>query len=105
MNSILSLKELNKRFETEKYLIISDEELTDLLKSSQIIFEQDTRLCDFIKILKFEDHFYLQEKTNLGEIIIRQFKNKADAMNLLNYRMEIYDKMWDGCGCKINYYE
>ncbi|HAB51024.1 MAG: hypothetical protein A2315_11480 [Ignavibacteria bacterium RIFOXYB2_FULL_35_12] len=105
MNSILSLKELNKRFETEKYLIISDEELTDLLKSSQIIFEQDTRLRDFIKILKFEDHFYLQEKTNLGEIIIRQFKNKADAMNLLNDRMEIYDKMWDGCGCKINYYE
>lgn len=105
MNSILSLKELKKRFETEKYLIISDEELADLLKSSKIVFEQDTRLLDYMRILKVENLFYLQEKTNKGEIIIRLFINEAEAMNLVNDRMQIYDKMWDGCGCKIDYYE
>ena len=105
MNSTSSLKELSTWFGTEKFLIISDTELLELLNSSTIIFEQDTRLHDFIRILKLEDHFFLQEKTNLGEIIIRRFNNEADALKLLNDRMQIYDKMWDGCGCKINYYE
>jgi hypothetical protein len=105
MNAVSSIKELIRRFETENYIVISDEELTDLLRSSKIVFEQDTRLRDFIRILKLVNLFYLQEKTNLGEIMIRQFETEADAMNLVNDRMQIYDKMWDGCGCKINYYE
>ena len=105
MNSNSSLKDFNKRFKTEKYIVITDRELTELSNSSKIIFEQDTRIRDMIRILKVENHFFLQEKTNLGEIIIRQFDSEADAMKLVNERMEIYDKMWDGCGCKINYYE
>jgi hypothetical protein len=90
---------------TEKYLIISGDDLTEMLQTSEIIFEQDTRIRDMIRILKVENHFFLQEKTNLGEIIIRQFDSKENALKLVNERMEIYDKMWDGCGCKINYYE
>ena len=105
MNSNSSIKDFNKRFKTEKYIVISDEELIDLLRSSKIVFEQDTRLHEFIRILKVQDFFYLQEKTNKGEIMIRQFEIEAEAMNLVNDRMVIYDKMWDGCGCKINYYE
>jgi hypothetical protein len=105
MNSNSSIKDFNKRFKTEKYIVISDEELTDLLKSSKIVFEQDTRLRDYIRILRIDDCFYLQETTNQGEIMVRQFETEADAMNLVIERMEIYDKMWDGCGCKINYYE
>ncbi|HEY4756254.1 MAG TPA: hypothetical protein VIH28_09375 [Ignavibacteriaceae bacterium] len=105
MNSNSSLKDFNKRFNIEKYIVISDEELTVLLNFSKIVFEHDTKLRDFIRILRIKKLFYLQEKTNKGEIIIRQFKNEADAMNLVNDRMGIYDKMWDGCGCKINYYE
>ena len=95
----------SKRFRTEKYIVISASELTELLKSSKIIFEQDTKLRDFIRILKVSDLFILQETSNNGEIIIRSFKNVIEAMNLVNDRLQVYDKMWDGCGCKINYYE
>ena len=96
---------LSNKLRAEKYLIISADDLTEILQTSEIVFEQDTRLRDYIRILKLENLIYLQEKTNLGEIIIRQFNTEADALKLVNERMEIYDKMWDGCGCKINYYE
>ena len=95
----------SKRFRTKKYIVISASELTELLKSSKIIFEQDTKLRDFIRILKVSDFFILQETSNTGEIIIRSFENVIEAMNLVNERLQVYDKMWDGCGCKINYYE
>lgn len=99
------MNDLSKRIKTEKFLIISSDELQGLLQNSQIVFEQDTRIRDYIRILRDEDNFILQETTNLGEIMIRRFETEADAMKLVKERMEIYDKMWDGCGCKINYYE
>jgi hypothetical protein len=104
-NFRIKMNDLFDKVELGKYLIISETELNELLKTSQIINQQDTRIRDMIRILKLENHLYLQEKTNLGEIIIRKFDSETDAMKLLNERMEIYDKMWDGCGCKINYYE
>jgi len=96
---------LQESFWNKQYHVISETELNELLQTSQIIFEQDTRLRDFIRILKLNGNLLLQEKTNLGDILIRRFETEADAMKLVNERMEIYDKMWDGCGCKINYYE
>ena len=95
----------SKRFRTKKYIVIFANELAGLLKSSKVIFEQDTKLRDYIRILQIDDDVIFQETSNTGEIILRSFENVIEAMNLVNDRMGIYDKMWDGCGCKINYYE
>lgn len=94
-----------EKLKTKKYIVITADELSELLKSSKIVFEQDTRLRDYIRILQIDDHIILQETSNTGEIIIRSFENVIEAMNLVNDRLQVYDKMWDGCGCKINYYE
>lgn len=99
------MKDLLTRLSADKYLIITADQLSELLKSSEKKFEQDTRLRDYIRILKIDDTYLVQETSNRGEIIIRGFNSEADAMSLVIERMEIYDKMWDGCGCKINYYE
>lgn len=99
------LEEIKNRFKSGKILVISNQELTELLKSSQIVYEQDTRLRDFIRVIQNGNFYLVQETTNTQEIILRKFDKKADAMKLVKERLEIYDKMWDGCGCKINYYE
>jgi len=31
-------------------------------------------------------------------------KNKKEADLFIDERMETYDRMWDGCGCKVDYY-
>lgn len=99
------MKDLISKFDEQNFVVISEQQLNELLNSSQIILEKDTRLRDFIRILRYEENIFLQEKTNQGEIMLRKFSKEEDARKLLNDRMEIYDKMWDGCGCKINYYE
>ena len=97
--------DLISKLDEQKFVVISEQQLNELLNSSQIILEKDTRLRDFIRILRYDENIFLQEKTNHGEIMLRRFSTEEDARKLLNDRMEIYDKMWDGCGCKINYYE
>lgn len=99
------MKDLISKLDDQKFIVVTEEQLKELLDSSHTVFEKDTRLRDFIRVLKYEDNVYLQERTNLGEIMIRKFSTEEEAMKLVKDRLEIYDKMWDGCGCKINYYE
>jgi len=87
-----------------KYTIISKEELDELLLSSKIIIEKDTYISDKIRLLKLDDELIIQEKSTKDELIIRIMKTKEEAEELINQRIEIYEKMWDGCGCKVDYY-
>lgn len=94
-----------EELEKEKFVILSERELKYLLESSDIIKEADTLVSDYVRILFFRDHFLFQETTKHSKIIIRHFKTRKEAEELLNRRMEIYEKMWNGCGCKVKYYE
>ena len=88
----------------KKYQLISEETLNFLLSDSEILIEKDTLISDTIRLLKFEDNFLIQEKSNKDELLIRLMKSKKEGEDFINSRMEIYDKMWDGCGCKVEYY-
>ena len=86
------------------FLIISEDQLFELKQHSNLIIEEITLISDFIRIFEFRDVYIFQEKTPKDEIVIRKFIDKSNANNLLRNRLEIYEKMWNGCGCKINYY-
>ena len=87
-----------------KYLIISEEELDELLSTSELLVEENTYMSDKIRLLKYRDQLILQEKTTKDEYIIRSMNTKEDAEKFINERLEVYNRMWDGCGCKVEYY-
>jgi len=33
------------------------------------------------------------------------FQNEETAAKFVEERLDIYEKMWDGCGCKVKYYD
>lgn len=87
------------------YLAISKDDLNALLSQSKVLIEENTFISDKIRLLKFENTFILQEKTTKDVLLIRIMKSKAEAEELIKQRLEIYNRMWDGCGCKVEYYE
>ncbi len=89
----------------KRCLIISEEELDELLSNSEVLIEENTYMSDKIRLLKFQNQLILQEKTTKDEYIIRSINTKEDAEKFINERLEIYNRMWDGCGCKVEYYE
>ncbi|MDH3268685.1 MAG: hypothetical protein OEM46_07500 [Ignavibacteria bacterium] len=89
----------------KKYLTIKKEELKILLDRSKILVEKDTYISDKIRLLKYEDELFIQEKSNKDEYLIRLMKTKKEAEEFIKQRLEIYDSMWDGCGCKVQYYD
>ena len=84
--------------------MITEIELNELLLKSKIIVEKDTLISDKIRLLKHNNQLILQEKTTKDEYLIRMVKSLEEGEELIKQRMEIYDRMWDGCGCKVDYY-
>ena len=101
----INLEKIFRNVKNNKYLEVSETDLNELLSNSELIFEEDTHISDKIRLMRFEDDLILQEKTTKGEYLIRYIKTKKEAEELIKARLEIYEKMWDGCGCKVDYYE
>ncbi len=100
----MDLNNLLTEIGIEKVKVITADQLELLKNSVEIITERDTLISGIIRIMKIENTYILQETTNKSEIALRSFTSPESAMALLDERMEIYEKMWDGCGCKVNYY-
>lgn len=88
-----------------KYLIIDEDELKLVLDNSEILRIEDTHLSDFIRALKYDEKLFVQEITFKNEIIIRKMNSMNDADYFVKDRLDFYERKWDGCGCKIDYYE
>ena len=97
VNSILS------QFETKNIVLISSQELNTLLSRVEIVLEADTLISHMIRILKVNATYWVQEKSPKNEIILRIFTSEKAAKEFVDDRLQIYEKMWDGCGCKIDY--
>jgi len=70
-----------------------------------MIIEEDTYISDKIRLFEFEDDLIIQEKTTKDEYLLRVMKTKKEAEEFIKERLEIYNRMWDGCGCRIDYYK
>ena len=101
----MNIKELLKNFKNEKVLLFPKAELDKLLNSCEILTEEDTVINGKVRILKYDGAFIFQEITNKDELALRKFTHRKDAENLINDRLSVYENMWNGCGCKVNYYE
>jgi CRISPR/Cas system CMR subunit Cmr4 (Cas7 group RAMP superfamily) len=89
----------------KKYLEINETDLNELLLNSKLIQEENTYISDKIRLLEINGNLILQEKTTKGEYLIRIINTIKEAKELIKNRLEIYEKMWDGCGCKVDYYQ
>ena len=80
-------------------------DLHELPSKSELILEENTYISDKIRLLKYKTDLFIQEKTIKNEYLIRVMKTKKEAEDFIKDRLEIYNRMWDGCGCKVKYYD
>ncbi len=101
----MEAKEIFNKALNSNYLIIEEDDLKSVLENSEIIRTEDTHLSDFIRLIKYGNNLFVQEVTFKKEIIIRRMNSIEDADKFIQERLDFYERKWDGCGCKIDYYE
>lgn len=102
----MTAKLLLNKLKRKNIVILPEETLDDILKINglKIIREDDTHISDHIRILEINSVIILQERTTKHELSLRKLKSIEEANKVVNDRLETYEKMWDGCGCKVDYY-
>jgi hypothetical protein len=86
------------------YIILDKNNLNLFLSQVKVLKEENTYLNDFIRILNFNDIICIQETSDKNEIIIRRMNSLKEAEDFVKDRLDFYERKWDGCGCKIDYY-
>jgi hypothetical protein len=100
----MDLQSLLNKLDISDFIQISDTQLVELIESLKMVFEEDSMISGFIRIFEVNSLFIFQEQTPKDEILIRIFNNETEADNLIQNRLDIYEKMWNGCGCRIDYF-
>jgi len=83
---------------------IDRDTLRELIDAADVLREDDTHLAGWIRVLAVGDSILVQEETPKGEVLVRRMPSRESAERFVDLRMQSYDRMWDGCGCKVDYY-
>ncbi len=100
-----SEKDIIQHLAKNNRVFIPIQNLNGILSKAALLFEQNTLISDYIRIIKLDNNIIVQEKTDKDEIALHLFEDEKSAVKFVNDRLEIYEKMWDGCGCRVKYYD
>jgi len=99
----MEILDLTEQVEQQAFITLGGEDLPELLEAAEVIREDDTCVAGWIRVLCIGDHFVVQEQTPEGEILVRRLNSRETAERFVEDRLSDYERMWDGCGCKIDY--
>ena len=92
------------QIEDAAIVALDAEALPGLLEMADVIREDDTCVAGWIRILLINEIFAVQEQTSDGEILVRKLVSREAAEHFVEDRLNVYERMWDGCGCKVDYH-
>ena len=98
-------KDLLLKLQRRKVVVLDAHELTGLLESAETIREDDTSIAGPIRILRIDRLIVVQETTaEKKEVVVRRLRSLEEAESFVDQRLAVCERMWDGCGCKIDYF-
>lgn len=89
----------------EGHRVLSPEEWEAIRSASTELRRVDASLDHNILVLERGGELLAREDSDKGEIILRVFPGEFALNAFVERRVDIYERMWDGCGCKVDYYD
>jgi hypothetical protein len=86
-------------------LRISPDEWSEAHASCEVLERHPTGVAGELLIMDLPSGFAAVEHPTATEFVVRHLANPEEVRAFVNRRLEQYARMWDGCGCKIDYYE
>jgi hypothetical protein len=100
----MDVDEIVEALQSNIVVLDTQDNLRKTLSLTKLIKEVETVISKPIRILKYKKYFLTQETTPKNEIAYRLFSSFEEADKLLTDHLNTYEQMWNGCGCKVNYY-
>jgi hypothetical protein len=69
----------------------------------QVLEVHETRLAGQLLLVRGPAGLAAVEQPEHDRRVIRPLADETAARSFIRDRLETYDRMWDGCGCRIDY--
>ncbi len=99
----MEAREVIDQIERQTIIALDAEDLPMLIEASDTIRADDTCVAGWIRILSFEGYILVQEQTPESEVLLRRLSSRDSAEEFIEHRGASYERIWDGCGCTIDY--
>jgi len=93
-----------ERLEHGQVVRVSSTELDELLAAARVIRHEEVASSGSLRVLGVDGSVVFQEQTPDGDLLLRRVASEEEAGLLVDERLATYERMWDGCGCRIDYY-
>jgi hypothetical protein len=103
--SVMNNHDLVATLQTRAPIPVDRDVLVSLLEEAEVLRQENTCVAYWIRILSVDGAILVQEETPEGNALARRMPSIEDANAFVNDRLATYERMWDGCGCKINYFD
>ena len=98
------IRALVDHLKKQKIYIVKADKLPEFLSQVETVEEHETFFSGKIRVLKMGENYLIQEQTPQKELAIRLMNSKDEAKQFVLHRLETYENMWNGCGCRVDYY-
>lgn len=69
-----------------------------------VLEQHDTRMRGMILVVESTVGLAVVEQPSPASRVVRAMANRDEVRSFVQDRLAAYDRMWDGCGCRIDYY-
>lgn len=96
--------EFDASLKSDRVVAIAPADWPDLSARLTEVERYDTGFAGVLLLLEFEDGFAALEQPAADTWVVRRLGERAEADRFIQDRLAQYERMWDGCGCRIDYY-
>jgi len=100
----LSNAGLEKIIRGKKVTILDREQWKQIEPRLEVLERHDTGAKGEILVIKWGESIAIVEQPKPSEFVLRPMEGMDRVKIFVEQRLAAYDRIWDGCGCKIDYY-
>ena len=100
----MTSKELTDRLRDRHVVSVSEQDWASLEDSYDEIERHDTIVAGELLIVRTAMGPAAVEQPTNGERVVRVLGDIDAVRSFVRERLDLYERMWDGCGCKVDYY-
>jgi len=100
----MTAEDLRHRVLAEGIVTLESADWERLGGSFDEVERHDTFIAGDLVIARSGDVLVAVERPTAGKRVIRRLTDESEARAFVRDRLDTYERMWDGCGCKVDYY-
>ncbi len=96
-------RELLDRLDAGEIVVLDQTDWESLSPAFELVEEHDTHMSGMLRLVRHPGGLAAVEQPSPGQRTIRPMPDMDTARSFVAERLNTYDRMWDGCGCKVDY--